>query len=46
MHHKGKAITFADQVDKAVRFGQIDSNGRVLDEWRIGGQVISLNLRG
>ena len=37
-----------DKVDEAVRLGQIDSHGRVLDdtggEW--GGPVISLNSRG
>ena len=35
------------QVDEAVRLGQIDSNGKVLDDrgqW--GGPVISLNSRG
>jgi hypothetical protein len=35
------------QVDEAVRLGQIDSHGKVLDDggqW--GGPVISLNSRG
>ena len=34
------------QVDEAVRLGQIEKHGRVLDEKGGGGKVISLNSRG